>query len=333
MTITIEKKHLYALIGGVVCILVAYICFKSCGKPNYEANAKEMKLNTMAACYMAADVLSDYQKSWSSAIDNRNVKNADGEWKRPYDFNEAIKWRYQYYYKNGEIAKLDSLVSVVTSLMQIMDNPPSKYEKAQESFLSMYNDMNTLVSLVKDPKGNLISFGAKINELMMSVESKFKETDLKISVPIDSVTSRIKYIHRFEIAAALSKKAEEIKQKEELKEKSLLNSEKLKTEGYTELPNGKGILYKVIKLGKGKKAHDNSFVSVKYTNRLVDGTVTEDSKSSGMPQKFSVNAVVKGWALTLTNMHEGDRWEVFIPYDLWSNTTDMVCDIELVKVY
>ena len=32
-------------------------------------------------------------------------------------------------------------------------------------------------------------------------------------------------------------------------------------------------------------------------------------------------------------MHEGDRWKVFIPRDLWSNNVDMICDIELIKVY
>ena len=52
-----------------------------------------------------------------------------------------------------------------------------------------------------------------------------------------------------------------------------------------------------------------------------------------MPSKFPVSSVVKGWKITLSNMHEGDRWEVFIPRDLWSNNDDMISDIELIRVY
>ena len=333
MTITIGKKHIYIFMGVITLVLIAFYGVKSCEKPDYEANANEMKINTMAACYMAADILSDYQKSWSYAIENKDVKNVDGEWKRPYDFNEAIKWRYLYYSNNGRITKLDSLADVVKSLMQKMDTPSAKYEKTQESFVSMYNDMNTLISLVKEPKGNLMSFGAKVNELMMSVESKFKETDLKIPVPEDSVKSRIQYIHRYEIAAAISKKAEELNREVELKAKSISNSERLKKEGFINLPNGEGILYKVIHSGRGKIANENSLVTVKYTNKLVDGTITEDSKSSGMPSKFPVSSVVKGWKITLSNMREGDRWEVFIPRDLWSNNDDIISDIELISVH
>lgn len=84
---------------------------------------------------------------------------------------------------------------------------------------------------------------------------------------------------------------------------------------------------------RGKIANENSLVTVKYTNKLVDGTITEDSKSSGMPSKFPVSSVVKGWKITLSNMREGDRWEVFIPRDLWSNNDDIISDIELISVH
>ena len=61
MTITIEKKHLYIFIGIITLVLIVFCGVKACEKPDYEANANEMKINTMAACYMAADILSDYQ--------------------------------------------------------------------------------------------------------------------------------------------------------------------------------------------------------------------------------------------------------------------------------
>ena len=91
MTITIEKKHLYIFIGIITLVLIVFCGVKACEKPDYEANANEMKINTMAACYMAADILSDYQKSWSNAIENKNVKNVDGEWVAKSEHVQSIR--------------------------------------------------------------------------------------------------------------------------------------------------------------------------------------------------------------------------------------------------
>ena len=40
MTITIEKKHVYAFIGVLAIAIVAFLLVKSCGKADYEATAK-----------------------------------------------------------------------------------------------------------------------------------------------------------------------------------------------------------------------------------------------------------------------------------------------------
>lgn len=338
MTITIEKKHVFTFLGILAFIILVFFGVKSCGKPNYEGNAKEMKLNATTACYLAADILSDYQKSWSNAISDKNVQDEDGEWRRAYDFNQAIKWRYQYYKKNGRIAVLDSLAGIVKGLMQEMDNPPSKFEKTHESFVGLYNDMNSLISLVKDPKGNVMTFSSKVNELMMSVDTKFKETDLKISVPEDSIKSKVMDIQITQIATMAANKAKELQQ---YYDKSKANSDKFKKDGFQEIPNGNGVLYKVIKSGNGKTPQESSSVRVHYVGKLIDGKEFDNSRIRGEPICFRPNQTIKGWTTALINMHEGDRWEVFIPFKEGYNErtqgdippyADLIFDIELIKV-
>lgn len=345
MTITIEKKHIFTFLGILAFIFLVFFGIKACGKPDYETTAKQMKLNTMATCYLAADVLSDYQQSWSSAISDKQVQNAEGEWERAYDFNEALKWRYQFYQNNGRMAVLDSMSGVVKNLMQDMDNPPSKYDKTQETFVGMYNDMNNLISLVKEPKGNIMTFSAKVNELMMAVDTKFKETDLKISVPEDSVKSKIMQIQLAQMSVLLAQKAKELKEKEEETKnfyaKSKANSDSLKKEGFQEIPSGNGVLYKVIKSSNGKMPQDTSLVKVHYSGKLLNGTVFDSSIKRGEPAVFRANQVIKGWTTALINMHEGEKCEVYIPFEQAYNErtqgdippySDLLFEIELLKV-
>lgn len=91
-------------------------------------------------------------------------------------------------------------------------------------------------------------------------------------------------------------------------------------EGITILPSG--LMYKVIKAGKGPVASDSSRVEVNYEGRLIDGTVFEttykekDGKVEAKPHKLRVNQVIPGWREALTLMPEGSIWEVYIPQEL-----------------
>ena len=71
-----------------------------------------------------------------------------------------------------------------------MDDAPEKFQDVQKTFVAMYGDMNTLVSLVKEPKGSLMTFGSKVNELMMNFDKNYKETDLKVSVSDDELKEK-----------------------------------------------------------------------------------------------------------------------------------------------
>jgi FKBP-type peptidyl-prolyl cis-trans isomerase FklB len=76
-----------------------------------------------------------------------------------------------------------------------------------------------------------------------------------------------------------------------------------------------GMLYRVLKSGKtgGKKSSPNvgDSCEVTYAGKLKDGTPFDSGTTS-----FAPNQVIKGWTEALQLMCEGDKWELFIPYDM-----------------
>lgn len=96
-------------------------------------------------------------------------------------------------------------------------------------------------------------------------------------------------------------------------------------------------------------------VRVHYEGRLLPSTsysegyvfdkswnTDEYNASTNVPAKFAVSNVVDGFATALQSMHVGDRWKVYIPYQLGYGSTGttgipgystLVFDITLVSYY
>jgi len=77
-----------------------------------------------------------------------------------------------------------------------------------------------------------------------------------------------------------------------------------------------GLQYKALALGNGKTPKANSKVTVHYTGTLLDGTVFDSSVKRGQPATFGVSQVIAGWTEALQLMREGDKWVLYIPYNL-----------------
>ena len=112
----------------------------------------------------------------------------------------------------------------------------------------------------------------------------------------------------------------------------------LEKSGFKKLDSQSGdgyILYRVIEEGTDTtKIYYTSTVKAYYKGCLIkdeDGNLIEDLDSvltKGVvfdqkmdeegydPAEFKVSGVVDGWATALQHMHVGDRWEVWIPYQL-----------------
>lgn len=83
-------------------------------------------------------------------------------------------------------------------------------------------------------------------------------------------------------------------------------------------------------------------VTVHYHGTLLDGTVFDSSVERGQPATFPVNGVIAGWTEALQLMVPGDKWKLYIPYNLAYGErgagqdippfATLIFDIELIKV-
>lgn len=102
--------------------------------------------------------------------------------------------------------------------------------------------------------------------------------------------------------------------KEEYKrENELFLTELAKKEDVKSL--GGGILYRVLSQGDGKGVvTPRSVVTCHYKGRLISGKIFDNSWERHCPEAFRVYELIEGFQLALCNMHVGDHWEVYIPW-------------------
>jgi FKBP-type peptidyl-prolyl cis-trans isomerase FklB len=103
-----------------------------------------------------------------------------------------------------------------------------------------------------------------------------------------------------------------------------------------------GLQYEVLKSGTGKTPGPDDNVTVHYTGKLLDGTVFDSSVERGEAATFGVSDVITGWTEVLQLMKEGDKWLVYIPYELAYGErgagqsippyATLIFEVELIKV-
>lgn len=132
---------------------------------------------------------------------------------------------------------------------------------------------------------------------------------------------------------------------------------------YTKLDviSGAGfVMYKVLETGTGDRApFFNEQVKVRYTgwykniwtkpdtftdefgNIIKNKVIFDTTSQTNRPRPFRVNEVVTGFSTALQFMKEGDKWEVWIPWELgymengYQNIkgySTLVFEIELVEI-
>ena len=117
-------------------------------------------------------------------------------------------------------------------------------------------------------------------------------------------------------------------------------AENAKKEGVVTLPSG--LQYKVLNAGTGATPKASDSVECHYEGRLIDGSVFDSSYQRGETATFGVTQVIAGWVEALQLMKEGDKWQLYIPYNLASGErgagaqippyATLIFDVELVKV-
>lgn len=118
-------------------------------------------------------------------------------------------------------------------------------------------------------------------------------------------------------------------------ERRFLAKEKAKP-GTHELPGG--VLWRELRAGQGPRPKADQQVSVRYSGRLADGTLFDESQE---PQWFRLDSLIAGWRTALLAMPAGARWQLVIPSaqaygaegagDLIPPHAPLVFEVELLK--
>ena len=103
-----------------------------------------------------------------------------------------------------------------------------------------------------------------------------------------------------------------------------------------------GVLVKILKQGEGDRSpRGGSVVTVHYKGSLINGKVFDSSYERGYPEAFRLSDLIVGWQIALTQMHIGDHWIVYIPWQVGYGTrangpipaySTLIFELELVAI-
>ena len=112
-----------------------------------------------------------------------------------------------------------------------------------------------------------------------------------------------------------------------------------KKEGLNKTPTG--LAYEIIEKGTGELPKENSDVTIKYTGKLIDGTVFDSTDKAGQPAKFNLQKLIPGFCEGLQKVAKGGKARLYIPAKLGYDTrplpgippnSTLIFDVEVLDV-
>ena len=331
------RRPLLIACAVVLLAALAWLGFMLFGN-NYKKTATEMKINTLVAQRMALTMLNDYQENWLRVETEKLGKNEKGEWVSTDDPRQLIGWRQQFFKNNGCETALQQLLGEIDKNLNDMRLTPAKYRDTKENFKQAASAVKKLAQLTVTPGDSLIDMCTKMGELSKSIDDALEPTDFNFWVTLDEVKEKIDLVAQGikdkEVAEALEKTSDG-------EPNNAVNVLKYKKMGFSELPGGKGVLYREVKAGKGPHPKDDSNLLVHYEGKLMDGTVFDSSYNRGQPASMRPSQTVPGFWHSLVKMKAGSKWEVYIPYSqAYGNRaagavkpySDLFFTLEIIKI-
>lgn len=223
----------------------------------------------------------------------------------------------------GQVDQLKKETEQMKAEIQLLKNP--KEIELNDTLKRVSYGLGTLVAANLKSQGgdslDVAAMTAGLKDVMTGKESRIPEMEVMVLVQI--------YMQGAMEKKALRMKAESAKFLEDNK----------KVEGVQTTQSG--LQYKVISSGKGKAPVATDKVTVHYTGKFVDGKVF-DSSIGRDPVTFEVGGVIPGWTEALQLMHEGDKWMIYLPYDIAYGErgsgndippyATLIFEVELIKV-
>ncbi|MBN1301876.1 MAG: FKBP-type peptidyl-prolyl cis-trans isomerase [Melioribacteraceae bacterium] len=186
---------------------------------------------------------------------------------------------------------------------------------AQNKKLSK-DDLKTTKQKVSYAIGHDVGKNTKLQGIEISVDEfmqGFKDALSDNPVLTEQEITQIIISFQQEMMAEREAKNKVAAQKNKKDGKAFLEANAQK-EGVVTLSSG--LQYKVIKRGNGPQPTKSDKVKVHYRGTSISGEEFDSSYKRGEPTEFPVTGVIKGWTEALLLMHVGDKWELYIPYDL-----------------
>jgi len=215
------------------------------------------------------------------------------------------------------------LCSTLTAGNALAADPSLKTEKEKFSYAIGYQVGQSFKREGLDIDGKALA---------QAIDDVLKDSKLKLSM--DEMRS---VVEAFQAKQAAERTARADKALAE--GKAFLAANKKKP-GVKELLSG--VQYKVITSGSGKQPKATDSITAHYRGTLLNGKEFDSSYKRGEPSTFGVNQVIKGWQEVLPLMHEGDKWQIFIPAEMAYGTQGaggnigpnetLTFEIELIKV-
>lgn len=84
--------------------------------------------------------------------------------------------------------------------------------------------------------------------------------------------------------------------------------------GLTVTEHSSGLQYQIISAGAGATPTLSSTVSVRYTGKLMNGTIFDSA--TGTPVTFPLSQVIPGWQLAVPLIQEGGLIRILVPSSL-----------------
>jgi FKBP-type peptidyl-prolyl cis-trans isomerase len=223
----------------------------------------------------------------------------------------------------GQVDQLKKETDQLKAEIQLLKNP--KPIELNDTLKKVSYGLGTLVAANLKSQGgdslDVAAMTAGLADAMKGKDLRMQEIEVMVLVQV--------YMQE-----AMEKKTEKMKI-----ESAKFLEENKKVEGVQTTKSG--LQYKVITTGKGKAPLATDKVTVHYTGKFVDGKVF-DSSVGRDPVTFEVGGVIPGWTEALQLMHEGDKWMIYIPYDIAYGERGMgndippyatlIFEVELIKV-
>jgi FKBP-type peptidyl-prolyl cis-trans isomerase FkpA len=110
--------------------------------------------------------------------------------------------------------------------------------------------------------------------------------------------------------------------------------------GINAVPHSSGLYYEILAPGTGATASANSNIYIRYTGKMLDGTVF-DSQTNSAATGWPLNQLIEGWRIGIPLIKEGGHIKLIIPssmaygcmgYGGIPGNAILFFDIELVDV-